>query len=403
MHSHSHNTNPEPVDGGGIVVTETNPALPSRAESETVARRRYQHPKPEKRGNHWTLRYRRDEITGGKRIRRLVRETLAPSSVPYREAVKLAAEKLRPLNQGLVTLASATGFRDYVEQVYLETELPLMAKSHQNRYRGILKNYLLPAFGDALLRDMTALCLQHYLTGLGRLNLSHESNDKIRDCLSSVMGSAKRYGMILTNPVEGLRLPASKRGRSQKPHISPAQFNALVQLIAEPYATMVYVAVFTGLRVSELAALKWKNVHADSITVELRYCRGDWGAPKSEASNTTIPVSQRVLDRIHKLSYSQAEGPDGPDPGWPGRVPDLQGGQGRRSRGTGVPVGEERRADAGQQHSDPSYQAGWPHDGNTLGELALPENLTRNLAERGRRPCARRTGAYASFESQHHS
>ena len=73
------------------------------------------------------------------------------------------------------------------------------------------------------------------------------------------------------------------------------------------YATMVHVAAFTGLRASELIGLRWKNVHADSITVEERYCRGEWGAPKSKASNATIPVNGQVIDRIHRLKTITVE------------------------------------------------------------------------------------------------
>jgi integrase len=40
-------------------------------------------------------------------------------------------------------------------------------------------------------------------------------------------------------------------------NITPAKFAVLVNLIPEPYATMVSVAVYTGLRVSELVGLKW--------------------------------------------------------------------------------------------------------------------------------------------------
>jgi integrase len=70
---------------------------------------------------------------------------------------------------------------------------------------------------------------------------------------------------------------------------------------------MVYVAAFTGLRASELIGLRWKNVHADSITIEERYCRGEWGAPKSKASNATIPVNCGVIDRIHRLKTVTVE------------------------------------------------------------------------------------------------
>jgi len=64
---------------------------------------------------------------------------------------------------------------------------------------------------------------------------------------------------------------------------------------------MVYVSVWTGLRISELAALKWGDVHEDSLTIDERYCRGDWGAPKSEASNATIGADLEVIERIHRL------------------------------------------------------------------------------------------------------
>jgi integrase len=81
----------------------------------------------------------------------------------------------------------------------------------------------------------------------------------------------------------------------------------LIELIPEPYATMVYVAIYTGLRVSEVIGLKWRNVHADSITVDERYCRGDWGCPKSESSNATIAVNQAVIDRIGGLKALTVE------------------------------------------------------------------------------------------------
>ena len=70
---------------------------------------------------------------------------------------------------------------------------------------------------------------------------------------------------------------------------------------------MVYVAVYTGLRVSELIGLRWRNVGTDSITVEERFCRGDWGPPKSEASSATVPVNSAVVDRIHRLKTVEVE------------------------------------------------------------------------------------------------
>lgn len=143
--------------------------------------------------------------------------------------------------------------------------------------------------------------MDRYLSGLGTTKLSHESMDKIRDVLSGVLGSAVRYGLLVKNPAEGLKLAKPRKGKRSKPYITPEQFRALLALIAEPYASMVYVAVYTGLRVSELVGLRWRNVSTDSITVDERYCRGDWGPPKSDASNATIPVNAAVIERIARL------------------------------------------------------------------------------------------------------
>ena len=69
--------------------------------------------------------------------------------------------------------------------------------------------------------------------------------------------------------MEHVRIPPDRRGRKRnKPYVTPEQFEKLVTLIPEPYATMVYVAIYTGLRVSELAGLRWDDIHEDSITIE---------------------------------------------------------------------------------------------------------------------------------------
>jgi integrase len=182
-----------------------------------------------------------------------------------------------------------------------------MAQSTQDRYAGVIKNYLKPQFSGVCLRDITVLAVDRFLTGLGKTDLSHESMDKVRDVLSGVLESAVRYELLVKNPVEGVRLVKPRKGKRSKPYVTPEQFASLVAQIPEPYATMVYVAVNTGLRVSELVGLRWRNVHEDSITIDERYCRGDWGAPKSEASNATVAVSRPVIERIHHLQTMEVE------------------------------------------------------------------------------------------------
>lgn len=259
------------------------------------------------RGKWWVLRFWQDVFENGRRVRSRKRIKLALASMPEREVRKIAAEHLRPMNQGLQSIGSATNFGEFADNVYIPVVLPKMASSTQDRYSGVIENYLRPQFGGLCLRDISVLTVDRYLTGLSKTKLSHESMDKIRDVLSSMLESAVRYELLVKNPVEGIRLPKPRGRKRSKPFITPNQFQAILALMCEPYATMVYVAIYTGLRASELIGLRWEDIGETSITVDERYCRGDWGAPKSEASNATIPVNANVIDRIHRLRLLTVE------------------------------------------------------------------------------------------------
>ena len=267
-----------------------------------MARRRFQSPQPFKEGQFWWLRVW-DTNLGGSRKRQRIK--LAPADMPLREVQKIAEEKLRPVNQGLILTGSAMNFSEFVTNTYIPTYLPLLSSSTRNSYQGIIAKYLEPRFGRLCLRDLARLTLQQYFSGMA--GKSYPTTSKIRDVLSSILRSAVDIDYLVKSPMEGLRLPLDKRPRQPKPTVTPKNFNNLVDLMAEPYATMLYVAVWTGLRVSELIALKWRCIHADSITIEERFCRGDWSVPKTQASAATIGVSPEVIARILRLRSLSAE------------------------------------------------------------------------------------------------
>jgi len=162
-----------------------------------MAKRRFQNPHPQCRGAWWTMRVWRDEFIDGKHVRKQQRVRLAAATVPEREVKKVATEYLRPLNQGLESLGSATNFEHFIETIYKPVVKPLMATTSFDRTRGILDNYLVPAFGKCSLRDLTTLTLQTYFskltTGTANQPLSHESRDKIRDVLSSALRFAVQH------------------------------------------------------------------------------------------------------------------------------------------------------------------------------------------------------------------
>jgi hypothetical protein len=217
---------------------------------ERMARRRHHEPQPKKHGNYWTIVVWKDEFHDGKPQRRQVRVRLAPLDTKWREILRLKDEYIRPLNQGLIAIGSATNFSNYVQQTYIPLEMPLLAKTTQERYSGVLEHFLLPTSGDLCLSELTPMTLQKYFSSMHNWKLSGESRHKIRTVLGSVLRTAvKKYGLLVTNPMDGIELPPNKTGkRKTKAFLSPEQFYQLLELIPEPYATMIYVAIYSGLR-----------------------------------------------------------------------------------------------------------------------------------------------------------
>jgi len=279
-----------------------------------MSRARHQCPTPFINGRFWVINYRVDEFRDGKLVRPMRQQQLAPASMKIRQVLQKRDEFIAPYNRGSVTPGSATVFRDYIAHVYRPNKLLLLEGSSRERYESVLRTYLLEEFGDKMLRDLTADRVQAFFTrlavqpqsfvaGKGTVSriLSLQSRRKVWTVFSSIMALAKKGGHIHTNPAEGIDLGRDAVGRNGQPFITPRQFDSLLRIMPEPYATMVYVSVFTGLRVSELAALKWRNLDGRLLTVEEKFCRGHKGAPKSDASNTTVVVAKSVVNRIFAL------------------------------------------------------------------------------------------------------
>ncbi|MEO5925666.1 MAG: tyrosine-type recombinase/integrase [Bryobacteraceae bacterium] len=275
-------------DGGGYV---------------SMARRRYQKPSPKKRGNQWVILVREDEIENGRRTRTVKRIPLGPASLTKAEVERLRDDYLVAINHPATGIGGAILFQDFVK-IYEDDVLSTLGKNTQRRSKSVLKVHLKPEFGGLMLREITLERAQSYFARLQRGNLSAESLDKIKDVLSALLRTAVDYGRLNTNPAEKIRLK-KRRTNKAKPFLRIAEFNALVEVLEEPYATMVYVAGFTALRVSELAGLRWRNVGVNSITVEERYSRGDWDEPKSNSSKATISVDEHVIQRIHALKLKE--------------------------------------------------------------------------------------------------
>src|SRR5580700_1013669 len=129
--------------------------------------------------------------------------------------------------------------------------------------------------------------VESWLRGLARVR---STCAKIRNLMSVLFNHAWRYELFDRNPIKLVRQSAKRRAAPNV--LIPAEIKLLLDNLELRERTLVLVAVSTGLRQSELFALKWGDIDfsqgAMNVTRSIAY--GVVGRCKTEASQKPVPV-----------------------------------------------------------------------------------------------------------------
>jgi integrase len=135
---------------------------------------------------------------------------------------------------------------------------------------------------------------------LRHLPLARSSCAKIRNLLSVLFNHACRHELFDRNPIRLVRQGAKRR--STPSVLTPVEIKALLGGLRLRERTLVLLAVSTGLRQSELFALKWGDIDYTQLTMNVArsIVYGVVGPCKTEASQKPVPVHQTALEALSK-------------------------------------------------------------------------------------------------------
>jgi integrase len=178
---------------------------------------------------------------------------------------------------------------------YIKHELPRLAFSTQCAYQSNLKSWILPKWGNLQLGEVKAVHVEAWLLSVP---LKNGTKSKIRNIMCSLFSHACRWEITDRNPIIHVR-QATQRAK-QPAVLTNVEITALLGELGEPARTAVYVALATGLRVSELLALQWQDIDFTNHT--LTPVRGivdnHVGGLKTVSSNAAVPASEEVTDAL---------------------------------------------------------------------------------------------------------
>ncbi len=159
-------------------------------------------------------------------------------------------------------------FRDFVadfKKKHVEKNLQVTTRE---LYDNILKVYLLPYFGGKKMEKINAMHIMNFLEDLEEQGKSPYVRRNALSVLRSVFTKAVEWRFLKHNPCENVKPP--KRPKKAQKVFDEADLKQLYEsLKSEPkdWQVLVQIAVVTGAREAEVAALEWKNVDLVNKTI----------------------------------------------------------------------------------------------------------------------------------------
>ena len=170
-------------------------------------------------------------------------------------------------------------------------------------YRSVIQAHLLPAFGELPVEAVTTELIEEWIADDDR---PPRSRNKLLIQLHGILGRAKKvYGLPANAADDVERFPVKASGEIQV--FSPEEVWALVRGAAgEQDAAIFLTAAFTGLRMGELLALRWRDVDFAGSVVRARasYYLRELTTPKSGKVRAT-PLAPAVATALAALGQRQ--------------------------------------------------------------------------------------------------
>ena len=207
--------------------------------------------------NSWSIRYDGPPGPNGKRTQK--EEAVHGTK---RDAERLLRQRQAEVEDGKFVQRQNLTVQDYLTHwldTYGQTNVRAITREG---YRHKLRPHVYPAVGGLQLQNLRPQHLADIYGGMATRGLSSRTILHVHRVLHGALAQAVRSGVIASNPADRVTAP---KARTENPNVwGVDEVRVFIDAIKEhPLREFFKLAVYTGLRRSELAGLKWREVHIE--------------------------------------------------------------------------------------------------------------------------------------------
>lgn len=186
-------------------------------------------------------------------------------------------------------------------------------------YRRTIENHAVPRWKTLKLSEIEPKDVRELLMAMRNEGESTSMIRKTRASLSTLLATALEDGLIGSNPIRGVRIPAplveELPDKERAKALTRAEVATLLSAIPDDWHLFFEFLVHTGLRISEMIGLTWAHLELDgkpNVKVREQVYRGERKTLKSGAGRREIPLAPRMTERLLAHKEANYSGPEEP-------------------------------------------------------------------------------------------
>ena len=181
------------------------------------------------------------------------------------------------------------------------------AYSTRHRCNSVLNKWILPRWKATGINDVRTIDVERWLRSL---TLARGTKAKIRKTFNLLFNHAIRWQFAVRNPISGPVRGSGVRQSEKRERIpeilTPEEFPRLEAVLRPREGVLVCLALSSGLRRGELAALRWQDIDFERLTITVQRSLVDQvvGRTKTEASQRPLPMRPTNCSVACTLAFS---------------------------------------------------------------------------------------------------